>query len=338
MNVYRLIKTQPDDSNYHWFENLPSFLYPKGSERLRLGHEPSELFLEGCYVLLKNNSPIGRFAFYENPELIYENKKSCSIGSYECENDSESSLKLIEFARELATSKGYSWIIGPMEGSTWNSYRFSLSNDSAQFFMEPSHHLYYNNQFTEAGFEIIKTYSSNLVSASRLGTNKVSEIEKINKELGFTFRTLNIEEYENELRKITKLSLEGFASNFLFTPISEEDFVSKYKRLKPLIDPNLVWMIEDTNKELHAYIFCVHDVFDPQKETLIIKTIVKKRHSSLKKVGEYSIYKSNEMAIKNGCTQVIHAFMSDDNFSTQESEKNESKKYKRYALYGLKLD
>ena len=335
MANYQIIKT--NSVNYHLFESLPEILYPKGSERFRLGHEPSELFLEGCYILLKDNFPVGRFAFYENPELVYKKGKCCNIGSYECENNFESSKKLIEFAKEFAISKDYSWIIGPMEGSTWNSYRFSLNHDSPQFFMEPFHHLYYNNQFVKSGFEAIKNYTSNLVLASNIDSIKVKELEELNNDLGFTFRNIDLEDYENELLKIAKLSLEGFTSNFLFTPISEKDFVAKYLQMKSFIDPNLIWMIEDESKELHAYIFCIKDLFDSKNETLIIKTIVRKRESNLKKVGIYSIFKINEIAAKNGFTNVIHAMMSEDNFSTKESERNESKKYKEYSLYGLKL-
>ena len=337
MANYQIIKTTTNDSNYHLFESLTEILYPKGSKRFRLGHEPDDLFLEGCYVVMKNNLPVARFAFYENEKLFYNNEKACTIGSYECEDDTKSSQKLIDFAKELAVSKGYSWIIGPMEGSTWNSYRFSLNHNSPQFFMEPYHHLYYNNQFVESGFEVIKNYSSNLVSAFINNEEKFKELEEINKRLGFTFRNIDLDNYENELKEIAKLSLEGFASNFLFTPISEEDIVRKYIKIKPFIDPNLVWLMEDSNKKLHAYIFCVKDLFDTKNETLIIKTIVKKKESQIKRVGLYSIYKTNEMAIESGCKNVIHALMSEDNFSTKESEKNESKKYKEYALYGLKL-
>jgi hypothetical protein len=244
---------------------------------------------------------------------------------------------LIEFAKEIAISKGYSWIIGPMEGSTWSSYRFSLNHDSPQFFMEPYHHLYYNNQFVESGFEMINSYTSNLVLASNLDAKKVTELEELNNELGFTFRNIELDNYENELRKIAKLSLEGFNSNFLYTPITENDFINKYLQMKPFIDPKVIWMIENKSKELHAYVFCIKDFFDAKKETLIIKTIVKKRESNFKKLGVYSIYKINEMAVKNNFTKVIHAMMSEDNFSTKESEKNDSESYKKYALYGLKL-
>lgn len=337
MSNYQLIKTNLAENDFHLFETLPKLLYPKGSERFRLGHETSELFLEGCYVLLKGKNPVGRFAFYENLELKYNDKKACSIGSYECENDFETSKILIEYAKEIAINKGYSWIIGPMEGSTWNSYRFSTTHDSPQFFMEPYHHLYYNNQFVNNGFEVIKSYNSNFITVSDKGLEKVKEIEEINQKLGFKFRNIDLDNYENELHKIAQLSLEGFSSNFLFTPITIQDFVNKYLPLKPFIDPNLVWMVEDKNEELHAYIFCVKDLFDSENKSLIIKTIVRKKESELKNIGVYSIYKTNEMALDIGCSNVIHALMSEDNFSTQESEKNESEKYKQYSLYALKL-
>ena len=337
MADFSFIKTLPNQVDFSLFDELPKSLYEANSHRFKSGNEPVTIFLEGCYVLLKNGVPVGRFAFYENPELIYKNEKACSIGSYECVNDQEISGRLINKAKEIAFNKGYSWIIGPMEGSTWSNYRFSLDHDSAVSFMEPYHHLYYNNQFLYHGFDVIHRYGSNLISPEIYKEKQLKDIESVNQENGFTYRKINLDDYQNELKKIAELSLSGFKENFLFTPISEKEFLNKYIPLKSYLDPNLIWMIEDKNRELQAYIFGIKDFFDPKEETLIIKTIVKKKESDLTKVGVYSVLKINQMAQKFGFKKVVHAFMSRENFSSKESERNQAKPYKEYALYGLKL-
>ena len=169
-----IIKTFPGQDNYKLFEKLPVGLY--NPQQVRLINNPAMEFLEGCYVFLKNNQAIARFAFYENPELIINDENAASIGSYECINDPEASKIILEFAANLALQKGYKWLIGPMEGSTWNNYRFSEHHNYQNFFMEPYHHLYYNDQFINFGFNPISSYSSKLAIKSTVSLSKSASI------------------------------------------------------------------------------------------------------------------------------------------------------------------
>lgn len=337
MTDYQFIKTLPKKENFSLFNDVVSRLYKKDSPRFVSGNEPSPLFLEGCYVLLRNNLPVGRFAFYENPNLQYKNSSACCIGSYECEKDIKTSGILIQHAQQIAISKNYSWLLGPMEGSTWNNYRFSLRSNPSLMFMEPYHHLYYNDQFTKAGFQCIHNYVSTAISSEYTDSQLLSDIEAHNAKNGFTIRNIELSNYENELKKIAHLSFEGFNTNFLYTPIDEQDFLSKYLPLKPYIDPSLVWMIEDKNKVLHGYVFGIKDYHDISNDTLIIKTIVRKKESKLHKLGLYFLLKINSVAKQNGYRKVVHAFMSKENFSSKESGRNNSNPIQEYALYGMKL-
>lgn len=337
MENYQFIKSFPGNKNHSYFEELPASLYQKTSPRFVYGNEPSSLFLEGCYTLVKDRIPIGRFAFYENPELNYFDEKACSIGSYECENNLNTSNVLIEKAKEIAKAKGYSWVIGPMEGSTWNNYRFSNHNDSSNFFLEPYHHSYYNNQFLNTGFEPIKTFVSNLLPVESNNNVELKLIEERNENSGFNVRNLNSSDFENELKKIAQLSISGFSANFLFTSITEDEFVQKYLAIKPYLNTDFILMIENKDKKLDALIFCVPDYHDSLNKTLIVKSIVKNKHSNFYKLGKYTTLKINELALKKGFTKIIHAFMAEDNVSNKISKSDKGKAFKEYSLYGLKL-
>lgn len=337
MTEFNIIRTLPGTENYMLFEKVVTLLYNSKGPRFIYGNDPASLFLEGCYVLLKKGEPVGRFSLYENPLLSYLDKKACCLGSYECEDDFKTSNLLLQKAKELAIARGYSWIIGPMEGSTWNSYRFSLNHDSPNFFLEPYHHVYYNDQFLDAGFNVIKTYVSQLLNSNDRNYEKVKTIEEKNATEGFTIRNINIKLYEKELVKIAQLSMKGFSSNFLYTQISQEDFIAKYLPVKSYLDPELVLLIENKNNQLEAFIFCIPDHLDKNNKTLIVKSIVKHKQSSFYKLGEYTTHKIKEIAQKKGFTKIIHAFMASDNISAKISEQNNSKNYKEYALYGFKL-
>lgn len=337
MSEFKIIKTLPGDAQYDLFEQLPAKLYDAASLRFKLGNDPVSTHLEDCYLMLKDNEPVGRFAFYENPELKHENEVAACIGSYECIEDQKTSEKLIQHARQIAKNKGYAWLIGPMEGSTWNNYRFSKHNQHHNFFMEPYHHIYYNQQFQNAGFVEIADYYSNRDQTLDCDNEKLNKFEKYYLDKGAVFRNLNMNDFKSDLEKIARFSLDGFSNNFLYTPISVEEFVGKYEKLEHFFDPNLVWIVENQEGEMQAFIFAIKDHMDPTNETLIIKSMARKQSTPFRGVGSYLAGKVNRMAKELGFKRVIHALMIRDNASMRISEKYAGDEYKSYALYGLKL-
>ncbi len=341
MSQFDLIKTNFGAPDYGLFAELPKVLYPENSSRFLMGHDPVEPFLEGLYVLLKNGNPCGRFAFYENPKLNYKGTPAACIGSYECANDSTISSALLDYAKNITTQKGYKYLIGPMEGSTWNNHRFSSNNDHPNFFMEPYHHKYYNKHFEDAGFSVISDYFSNLDQELNVDIDQLNKFEKIYLEKGASFRNLNTNDLESEFQKLAEFSLEAFSENFLFTPVSVSDFVTKYKAIAAYIDPKLVWIVENKSGEIEAFIFSVPDHFEATKppSTLIIKSMARKKESSFRGIGSYLAGKTIQLAKDLGYTKVVHAFMIKDNASRAISDKyaTDGGFYKNYALYGIAL-
>lgn len=337
MSEYQLLKTMPGDTQYTLFQGLPIKLYEKTSPRFQLGNDPVLKHLEGCYVLLENKEPLGRVAFYENPGLRYKGLPAACIGSYECVQDNEASNALLDFTKELAKSKSYSWLIGPMEGSTWNNYRFSLHNNAPNFFMEPYHHIYYNIQFEQAGFEKIAHYISNLDHTLHYQEDTLQKFEKHYTAQGAVLRNLHMDDLESELKKIAELSLLGFAENLLYTPIAIEDFVAKYSKLGQFFDPRLIKIAENEQGEMQAFIFGVKDFLDTTGKTLIIKTLMRRQSSPYRGIGSYLAGKLVQTAKELGYKKVIHALMIKGNASVVASKKYEVEEYKSYALYGLQL-
>ncbi len=335
---YQFLKTLPGKSLYHLFDQLSHDLYLKGSSRFKLGHDPVVSHLEGCYTLLRHGKPVGRFAFYENPSLEYQGQAAACIGSYECIPDQKTSHLLLEKAKELAAQKKYQWLIGPMEGSTTHPYRFSQNNQSPNFFMEPYHHIYYNKQFQKAGFQSIAEYCSNQTSSFQYSQEAADQLEQNFIENGATFRNLNLKDLDSDLRKIAVLSQSAFADNFLYTPIQIEDFVTKYKKHSPLFDPRLIWIVEDQQQEMQAFLFAIKDYCDPKQETLIIKSMARKKTSSFKGIGSVLSAKAYQTAKALNYKKVIHAFIYQDNNSLSISKNFSGSPYKSYALYGLKTN
>jgi hypothetical protein len=340
MSTYSFKKSMPGEPAHIAFDSFPQRIYDTSSPYFKLVNQPVIQHLEGCYTMYQDKELVGRFALYENSALNYQGERTAAIGSYECIDELEVSEHLLAHAKNILRSKGYIWIIGPMEGSTWNNYRFSDHNDHPNFFMEPYHHGYYNQQFSNAGFQKIAKYYSNLAESPDLDVDKLDQFEKHYAEQGAVFRKLNLHDFANELKKIAELSLEGFSDNFLYTPITVEDFVSKYEKLEHLFDPELVWIVEDQVGKIHAFVFCIKDFFDETESTLIVKSVVRKLSSPFKGIGSYLAKKTIAMAKKGGYSKTIHALIKTDNFSIQLSEhagSHTENQYKSYSLYGQKL-
>ena len=337
MSELTIIRTRPGADNYTLFSKLPQKIYAKESQRFILGNDPIDTFLEGCYVLQKKGIPVGRFAFYENPNLAYKNEKVCTIGSFECIDDLELSQQLLSHAVKLAKAQGYTFIIGPMEGSTWNNYRFSDHNDFPNFFMEPFHHACYPEQFRNFGFTPIASYISNLDRDLKFEKEKIEKFEAFYLEKGAKFRNLDMANMEDELCKIARFNNHAFRNNFLFTPISENDFVQKYSQYSDYFNPGLIWIVEDENNEIQALSFSIKDYLNRTEESLIIKSLARRNDSPYRGIGSYLVQKTYQLAVEQGYTSIIHALMIKDNASVSISEKHDAADYKSYSLYGYKL-
>jgi len=336
MSDFNTTHTLPGDENFHLFEQLPSKLYDKFV--LSRINKPEKQHLKQCVLVIKNKVPVARAAFYINPNLKYNNAKTACIGSYECIDDQETSGRLFDAIKKLAKQHKVQWLIGPMEGSTWSNYRFSTHHNAPDFFMEPHHHLYYNDHFTKAGFNAIANYLSSLDETLFYDLESIQEIEHNYLEKGLTLRNLNLDDFGNELQKIGKFSIDQFSSNFLYSPIQPNDFVEKYKPLKAFFNPQFIKVLENKNGEIQAFIFAIKDHLDSSNETLIIKSVVRKKDASIKHVGAYLAQKINYLAKKSGYNKVIHAFMIDTNASHKISTQQSASTYKAYALYGMKIN
>lgn len=337
MSIFKLHRLLPNDKDYHLFDDFIKKLYEPNSQRFLRGNDPVETYLEGCYVLQKGDETVGRFALYENPNLKYKDQLACCLGSYECAKDSEISHELLSSATKRAKELGYSYLIGPMEGSTWNNYRFSDHNKYPNFFMEPFHHAYYSDQFKEFGFSIIAEYVSNLDEEVTVPEKDIDAFEEYYKARGAQFRFLCLNDLENDLHKIARFSNDAFQHNFLFTPINEDEFVAKYLRIKNYFDPALVMIVEDENDEIEALSFSIKDFNESRGKSLIIKSLARRNDSKLRGIGAYLIQKTYQLARANGYDNVIHALMIKDNASKKISENYHGSDYKSYSLFGMEI-
>jgi hypothetical protein len=331
-----IVRTMPGDKRFYLFEELPKQLYPA-----QCLHSKTEAFsfssMHDCYVLMNDGAPKARAVLYQNPGLFYQGKKALAVGNYESVENENISGKFLNHIIEEAKKLNADFLIGPMDGSTWNNYRFSLHNNHDNFLLEAHHPVYYNQQFLSAGFKLIARYTSKI--NRNLFCDHKEVLMKENKLLntGVTIRNIDVKNFEKELCNLYPFICNAFQNNFLFTPIASEIFIEKYKKLSPFIRPEFVLIAEDAQRNIVGFIFCYDDLLNKKEKSLIIKTLARDPRKQWSGLGSVLANRIISLAKQQGYQSIVHAFIIDDGNSSEASRKFFGNTYKEYALYGLEL-
>jgi GNAT superfamily N-acetyltransferase len=295
-------------------------------------------FTQGL-ILEQKGKPVARVGIYVNPYLRWEEEDVITLGAYACNNDDQAAQTLLGAALEFIQTK---WpecqhVIGPMDGSTWENYRFALPSDHAPFVLEPINPPWYPQHWEKMGFQVLKKYKSN---QAEFGPEQYTNLEQAKlffEQKGLIFRHFDALHVEEELNRLAEFNLAAFHDAFLITPIEKVVFVEKYQKIVPLLRPELIWIAED-NGRICGLFFAIPDYLDAQKRTVVVKTLARLPDARYKGLGEYLAALWVNTAIEAGYTRMIHALMRDDNASVRTSGKFWGESFREYVLYGRLSD
>lgn len=338
MPSLRTLITFPGAPDFHRFAEVVANCYEPGGPRSKGGHEPDDKHLTACVVVLRNATPVGRCAFYFDMDPRDDGARTAMVGSYECINDPEVAGAIFDEVRSLARKYRITRLIGPMEGNTWNSYRFNDAEDRPRFYMEPYHHPYYPAQWKAEGFVPLARYASRIdrdLVVDQLAIRFKDEDLAV---AGISVRPLNKAYLLQELALIGQFSIDAFKDNFLYTPLSVQEFVMKYHRLGQLLVPRLVLLAVDKKDTLLGFILGIPDMFSPDRTGLIVKSAARRKDAP-SGLGTHLLRKLEQSAVDLGFTSAIHAFMHEDNTSARRSGATfGADPYGTYTLFEQRLD
>ncbi len=323
-------KLNYDELPQRGFLKLPELLYDYN----KLKQVPNEI-IEGDFVKALLIPEKGRLVLFHHPAMINQGVPYMTLGFFECIDDIEIARALFDAAREVAIKLGIKSLVGPMNGNTWNAYRFMESGSTPLFLTEYYHHHYYLKLWEGGGFSPIAKYFSSIDMQLNLNEDINDEaLEKKFKAEGINIRSINIALFEQEIGLIHEFCSTYFANNFLFTPIESNAFLAKYMPIKPLIDPGFVKIAEDENGKITALFFAIPDIYNSVTPTLVVKTIV--RNPSRKYAGIIHLLGNLivKEARKKGYLHMIHAFMHASNTSNKVSKKFSGEVFRSYVLFG----
>ena len=278
----------------------------------------------------------GRIACIDKVNFTYRDYNVGLIAFYECDENSEYSNALFENAQKYLQSKGCNYIIGPMNGSTWNQYRLAADTNKNPFFLDRISKSYYPSQFDNYGFDVIAKYHSSKTDSLSVNIERLNKFTAYYKSKDIVIRNIDLSNYESEIRKIYEISIAAFKDNFLYSEISFEEMYSMYNGLKHLIDPSLIYICEDAEENPLAFLFATKDLLSPHLERYIIKSAAVVPSSKAKGLGTYLSELIHHQLFTNGAKEIIHALMYQDNLS-QNVLGNNTEIIAEYLLYGKEI-
>ena len=251
------------------------------------------------------------YLWHNRPD--YNGKKTSYVGNItvnEAFREKGSEI-LEEIFKELKNQK-VQVIIGPLNGTTWNTYRYvTEKGERPKFLMEPWNEDYYPDLFEKMGFVPLARYISSISENMKKSENIKRKMEKIKK---FDFyNNIKVESVENKdlnevLNDVYDLTIKAFKNNFLYTKLDREIFLKMYTSYKDKLVKQffkLVYLIPD-----YAELY-----YKEKVDTVILKTIAVAPKYNGKGIGYILIDEFIKEAQNNGYSNIIYALMHESNVS-----------------------
>lgn len=313
--------------------NAPSVPVP-GRDALAL-ERPQETWLAEGW----NGEILGCCSLWWEKTAALEGRRTGYIGHYAASSRKAGTALLHHGMRRLG-SRGCETAVAPINGSTWNGYRFVIGGtDRAPFFMEPRNPPEWTQDLSSAGFLACATYCSAATHSLDYEDPRLHEIDRRLHDSGVTMRCLERSRMADELRRVYALARDSFRRNFLNTVPSEDEFLQMYIKLLDFVRPEYVLLAEQDG-DLVGFAFALPDHGQKMRgeavKTLILKTVAVRRGRAYTGLGRRLICEINEAAKRDGYRTVIHALMHESNASLAYSQRF-TRVFRRYALYARRI-
>lgn len=259
----------------------------------------------------------------------WDGMPAATLGGFSCKTV-EAGRDVLQQAISFVRDNGMQQIIGPMDGDTWHSYRFvTQSDDSPPFLMEPKNTQDALEVFKDSGFTEISSYFSARVPIEQTAQVAPPETDE------FVIETWDGTNPEGLFEQVFDLSCQAFAQNAFYKPITQEAFLALYMPMVPLLKRELIFFARRPDGTLVGFLFGTPNYAEgPKPASAIAKTYA----SLARGAGRQLLYSFHRAAQEQGYDTAIHALMHDDNLSALRSGAEGAEIFRRYGLFGLKLD
>lgn len=210
----------------------------------------------------ENNHPIGRIAAFINEKKAYnEEQPTGGCGFFECIDDQDAANMLFDQARTWLESHGMKAMNGPInfgENDMW--WGLLVDGFTSPFYGMNYNPPYYKALFESYGFTVKYEQISNRIDVRKGLPEKVAKISSwVAKRNGYIFRhldTADIPRYSRDFKEIYNDAWKDFEN---FTTVTDATIEETINKIKPVMDPNLIWFAYTAKDEPVAFVMILPD-------------------------------------------------------------------------------
>ena len=214
------------------------------------------IFRHSEFTLLlaeEGTTAVGRSLVYvvRNFNSYYKGRTGF-FGAFECVRDFDVALALDRATAEWLASRGMDRIRGPIHPVA-ESWGFLLEGfETPPVFMAPYNPSYYNDFMERLGYAKAKdllAYEGSHARNYALPERFESFTRRILSRCpGISVRKFSPKDLEREAEAIWKITNIAVANNWGYVPLDRAEFLDMVRKLKPIVDPDAIWFVEDGGK------------------------------------------------------------------------------------------
>ena len=298
-----------------------------------------------------SRNPFRKHGTYQNFLLVVRNKavahvSACTdarlpegvglVGYFESLNRNEYAHHIMEASRVYLAKHRVNVIRGPINLSTWHSFRVSYPEANAPYFLEPFTRSYYKRMFEGYGFHVAYRGVSAIqeVEKTGLGGYRTSFLRL--KDEGFTFRLVDNTTLRSVLEDIHRLSCEIFQDTWTFSKITLEEFLYLFGDMSKLKRCPLIVAAYHPDGRAIGFIFGAQDAYSRRINRVVLKTLgVHPAYRGLG-IGRALLYMAYQTAVASGAAQCIFSTIRTDNMSIFKLIKSDNPIYRHYEAYEIR--
>jgi GNAT superfamily N-acetyltransferase len=291
-------------------------------------------------VVLDGGSLVARCSCWWHGTAPIDGGRLGVVGHYAA-SDAASAARLLSRACSLLADAGCTTAAGPMDGNTWRRYRFIVERGpEPPFFLEPDNPDDWPAHWTARGFSPLAHYTSAMNDDLHIEDPRTADALPRLRSHGIRIRPFDPSRADDELRRMFRLSTAAFSGNFLYSPLSEEEFMLQNRAVLPFVRPELV-LLAEKDAEPAGFMFALPDALQARRgeaiDRVILKTVAVEPAFTGMGLGGALMDLVQRAARQLGFRRAIHALVHERNVSRRISDRY-AHTIRRYALFARALD
>jgi len=259
------------------------------------------------------------------------------VGYFDSLNKTEYAFKVFDAAIEFLSNHQKKIIKGPINITTWQSFRISYPETDPPFFTEPFTRSYYQELFKDYGFKIDQHNISTIQVMEKINFEKFESKFRNLKNDGFIFEAIDSKHFFSILPELHNLILEIFTGTYSFIKISLEEFVYYFETFSRIIDDCYLYIVRDPNKKAVAFLFGTPDFYSKTEKIVIFKTMgVLSKYQRLG-IGHAMFYVAHLALKERFVSKVIFSTIRDGNMRIKRLTDFSQNVYREYSVFKLIL-